>query len=118
MPETPGELPYRRLDDVRIIDPTDDHYGKRGCIGAVDHDFAPGRPYCVNFESTSRWYRPDEIMREFNLDAVRAGLNRAAEMIDGLADSDAVRAMDQLRFVLAGLVDEVGKLQKLDRSAQ
>lgn len=103
---------YRRLDDVRIIDPADDHYGERGCVGAVD--IALARPYRVSFGSTSRWYGHDQIVGVFNLDSVRTGLNRAAEMIDGLADSDTARAMDQLRFVLGALVDEVGKLQKLD----
>jgi hypothetical protein len=109
---------FRRLDNVRVIDPADDHYGERGCIGAIDHNFAPGRPYCVNFESTSRWYGADEIVGEFALDEVRASLEQASDMLDSLVGRDAVsivdvvHAMDQLRFTLKGLVNEVGKLEK------
>jgi len=111
---------FHRLDDVRVIDRTDDHYGQRGCIGAIDHAFAPGRPYCVNFASTSRWYAADEIVGAFALDSVRADLESASELLDGLVGgtdmpdlNDIVNAIDWLRGALKGLVEEVGKIQKV-----
>jgi hypothetical protein len=114
MPES-----FRRLDDVRVIDPVDAHRGERGCIGAVDTGFVPGRPYCVNFESTSAWYGAEHIVGDFALGGVRTALEGVEQALHLLVDRDNPRPADMvyaiatLRAVLIGLVDEVEKIQKV-----
>lgn len=109
---------FQRLDDVTVTDRTDDHYGKTGCIGAIDDDFVPGRPYLVNFGSTSGWYGDDQIVAVFNLEPVRQGLEVVGLHLDGLVGHDnpdpgaVVHTLDMLRVVVKNLVGEVEKLAK------